>query len=230
MPVTTDSSLALELYQTGLEAHDRLKMELAWHSLERAVKEDPDFFMAHFWLYWMTSGKEKEYAEAALQTRGGMNEAEAEIKTALRYIREGQSEKAMEHLQNAVDLYPDDPYVQRILYSYQFFYLKDVQAAVASMRKAIDQNPDYPLAYNLLGYAFMDLGDFKEAEKIFDSYMRLVPEQANPYDSKGDFFMNTGQYDKAYKSYMKAFEMDPDFQVSRKKAEKAMKMKERSGE
>lgn len=226
MPVTTESALALELYETGLLAHDFLKTELARHNLKLAIEEDPDFFMAHFWIYWMTSKDRKELVEQALQTKGPLTEAEAEIKTALRYIRDGQSEKAVQHLRNAVELYPADPYVQRILYSYQFFYIEDLNAAVSSMREAIQHNPDYPLVYNLLGYALMDMDNFKEAEKAFDKYIELAPEQGNPYDSKGDFFMGTGQYEKAYQSYMKAVELDPHFTVSRKKAEKALKMME----
>ena len=51
MPVTTDSELAQEFYETGMLAFDQLKWSLAWHNLEMAVKEDPDFFMAHFWMY-----------------------------------------------------------------------------------------------------------------------------------------------------------------------------------
>ncbi len=230
MPVTTDSALALELYETGLLAHDFLKTELAKHNLKLAIEEDPDFFMAHFWIYWMTSKDRKELVERALQTKAPLTEAESEIKTALRYIREGQSEKAVRHLRNAVALYPADPYVQRILYSYQFFYIKDLNAAVASMREAIEHNPDYPLAYNLLGYALMDLDNFKEAERAFDNYTQLAPDQGNPYDSKGDYYMATGQYEKAYESYMKAVELDPHFAVSRKKAEKALKMMEEPAE
>ncbi|MEA3460555.1 MAG: hypothetical protein U9R49_01670, partial [Bacteroidota bacterium] len=55
MPVTTDSELALEFYETGMVAYDQLKMSEAWHSFEAAVKEDPDFFMAHFWMFFMSS-------------------------------------------------------------------------------------------------------------------------------------------------------------------------------
>jgi hypothetical protein len=53
MPITTDSELALELYQTAMLAFDQIKWGLAYYNLELAVNEDPDFFMAYFWMYFV---------------------------------------------------------------------------------------------------------------------------------------------------------------------------------
>lgn len=74
MPVTTDSELALQLYETGLIAYDQIKLSLAWHNFELAIKEDPNFFMAHYWMYFMTSNKSKMVAEDAFQSDGQLNE------------------------------------------------------------------------------------------------------------------------------------------------------------
>ena len=68
----------------------------------------------------------------------------------------------------------------------------------------------------------MALEDWENAERALDNYIRLAPDQANPYDSKGDYFMNTEQYEEAAESYMKAYEIDPDaFSNNDKKAKKA---------
>ncbi len=76
-------------------------------------------------------------------------------------------------------------------------------------------------AYNMLGYALMELEQFEKAEQAFDAYIKISPNTANPFDSKGDYFMRTKQFELAYKSYMRAYEIDPTFVVSRKKAQKA---------
>ena len=228
MPVTTDSELALEFYETGMMAYDQLKMGLAWRSLDLAVNEDPDFFMAHFWMYFISSKNSKKVAECALQANGEFNEGEQQIKTAFKYLLDGQYEKVVEHLQKAVDLYPSDPHVHKILYVLQFQFMKDYRGAVKSIEGAIEEVPDYPLAYNQLGYAFMKLEEFDRAEEAFNTYIDLAPELANPYDSKGDFYMSTEQFDKAYESYMKAFTMDSGFAVSEKKAFKAKQFQEKS--
>lgn len=230
MPVTTDSELALEFYKTGMDAFDQIKLDLAYHNLELALKEDPDFFMAYFWMYFMSAKSSKKIAYEALMTDSELNEGEKQIKTAFKYLRDGQDEKVIEHLQNAVDLYPYDPHVHKILYILQFQYLKNVEDAVESLRRAIDACPDYDLAYNQLGYALMDLDDFEEAEKAFDTYLSLSPATANPYDSKGDFYMATKQYNLAYESYQRAYDIDPTFSVSYKKALKAIELYNRSEE
>jgi tetratricopeptide (TPR) repeat protein len=73
----------------------------------------------------------------------------------------------------------------------------------------------------------MDLEEWEKAEESLDNYIRLAPDQANPYDSKGDFYMETGQYGKAFESYMKAYKIDSSFEVSKKKAGKAKQMMEK---
>jgi len=224
MPVTTDSELALEFYETGMIAFDHLKMSLAWHNFEMAVSEDSDFFLPYFWMYIISGRSSKKVAEQALQTNATLNEAEKQIKTAFKYLIDGQDEKVVEHLQNAIDQYPSDPNVYKILYIIQFQFLKDMEGTIETIQRAIKAQPDFALAYNQLGYAFMDLEDFDKAEEALNTYIKLAPTLANPYDSKGDFYMHTEQFEKAYESYMKAFEIDSGFTVSKKKAIKAKQL------
>ncbi len=224
MPVTTDSELALKLYDAGLLAFDQIKLEVAAYNLDLAIKEDPDFFMAYYWLYFVTGSSSKKVAEKALLVKADLNDGEREIRKAFRYLVDGQEEKVVEHLKNAVALYPEDPNVHKILYLLQYNYMADMEAALESVEAAIEACPEYPLAYNQKGYILMDLDRFEEAGKAFDKYIFLAPELANPYDSKGDYFMNIGQYDSAYNSYMRAYDMDAAFVVSAKKAKKAKRM------
>jgi len=226
MPVTTDSELARELYETGLIAYDQLRAELAWHNFQYAVEIDPDFFMAHYWMYFMTVAKSKEIADNAFQSDVELNEGEALIKTSLKYLLDGQNEKVVENLKKVVDLYPSDPHVHKILYLFQLLYLKDNEGAIKSMERTVDEVPEYVPVYNFLGYAHMYIGEYEKAGEAFDNYIRLAPAQPNPYDSKGDYFMETKEYEEAYNSYMKAYEIDPGFEVSKKKALKAKQMME----
>jgi tetratricopeptide (TPR) repeat protein len=228
MPVTTDSDLALEYYETGILAYDQIKFDVAYHNMEMAVKEDPDFFMAYFWMYFMSDKSAKKTAEKALMAEAELNEGEQEIRAAFKYLIDGQHDKVVEHLNKAIERYPGDPQIHKILYLLQFMWLKDYEGALESLHRAIEACPDYDQAYNQLGYVLMKMKDYEEAEKAFDTYIRLSPDIANPYDSKGDYFMNTGQYQEAYDSYMKAYEIDSGFVMSAKKAKKAMHLMEKS--
>jgi len=228
MPVTTDSELALELYQTGMVAFDQIKLSLAWHNWQSAVEQDPDFFMAHFWMYFISSKESKKIVDKALKSDIQLNPGEEQIRLALKYLVDGQDEKAVEHLQNLVNLYPEDPNTHKILYIIQFQFLKDPESAIVSIKHAIRQCPNYPLAYNQLGYVNMALDQYEDAEKAFDKYIELAPTLANPFDSKGDYFMATEQFEKAFDSYMKAFGIDSSFEISKKKAKKARAMQEKA--
>lgn len=228
MPVTTDSELALELYETGLVAYDQLKGSLAWYSFENAIKEDPDFFMAYYWMYFQTNTKSKKIAENAFESDVELNEGEEIIKTSLKYLIEGQDEKVVENLKMVVDLYPKDPHVHKILYLFQLQYQKDNEGAIETMERTVQEVPDYSPVYNFLGYAHMYLEEYEKAEEAFDNYIRLAPTQANPYDSKGDYYMEVKQYEEAYNSYLKSYEIDPsNFEISKKKAIKAKQMMEK---
>jgi tetratricopeptide (TPR) repeat protein len=229
MPVTTDSELARQLYETALIAYDQIKLELVWSNLENAIREDPDFFMAHFWMYFVFSNKSKDVADKAFQSNVELNDGEQLIKTSLKYFTEGQYEKVVENLKEAVDLYPKDPHIHKILYLFQYDYMKDLDGAVESMLRTTKEVPDYASVYNYLGYAYSHLEEYDLAEEALDNYLRLAPNEANPHDSKGDFYMEIGEYQKAYDSFMKAYEMDPTFfEISKKKAGKAKQMMEQA--
>ena len=228
MPVTADSELALEFYETGMVAFDQIKLSLAWHNWQKAVEQDPEFFMAHFWMYIISSKESKKIVGKALKSDVELNPGEEQIRLALKYLVDGQEKKVVEHLQNLVYLYPSDPDAHKILYIIQFQFLKDPEAAIVSIKNAIKQCPEYPLAFNQLGYTYMALDQYEDAEKAFDRYIELAPMLANPFDSKGDYFMATEQFEKAYDSYIKAFEIDSSFELSKKKAKKARLMQEKT--
>ena len=226
MPVTTNSELALEQFETAMLAFDQIKFELAYHNLQLAIEEDPNFFMAHFWQYFMSSKSPDKVADCIMNIDTELSDGETEIMLAFKFLVSGENEKVVAHLTKATELYPKDPHVHKILYILQWRFLNDVEGAVASMKRAIEEIPDYPLVYNQLGYAMMDLEEFDKAEEAFDTYMSLAPDIANPYDSKGDYFMATEQYGAAYESYMKAYEIDSSFTMSAKKAKKARQMEQ----
>jgi tetratricopeptide (TPR) repeat protein len=228
MPVTTDSELALEFYETGQLAYDQLKLSVAWKNFDNAIKEDPNFFMAHFWMFFISGKDSKKVSDKAFKVDAQLNPGEEQVRFALKYLMDGQDEKVVEHLTNLIDLYPSDPNLHKILYIIQFHYFKDPESAIVSIERAVKECPDYPLAYNQLGYAYSKLEEFEKAEEALDNYIRLAPDQGNPYDSKGDYFLATKQYDAAYDSYMKAYEIDPStFAVSKKKAKKARMLQEK---
>jgi len=57
----------------------------------------------------------------------------------------------------------------------------------------------------------MGLGKFPEAERAFTRYIRLVPDEANPYDSYAELLMKEGRFDESITMYEKALSVNPRF-------------------
>jgi len=83
MPISTDSELAREYYETATIAFDQLRWHLAMKNLEASVEEDPDFFMAYFWMYFISGKSPKIIADKAIHSEGSLGNAEKQIKTAI---------------------------------------------------------------------------------------------------------------------------------------------------
>jgi tetratricopeptide (TPR) repeat protein len=224
MPITTSSDLAMEYYETGIKAYEQIKWADAIDNLKKAVEVDPDFFMAYYWLFPLSGEFSKDVAEKALNIDVKLSPGEQILKTAFKYIVDGQQEKALEQVEKLIKMYPEDVQAYKIKYLLQFQFYKDIESARKTIEEAIKVQPDHAISYNMLGYALMDLEDYDGAEKAFDKYIELEPNIANPYDSKGDFFMKLDRYQEAYDSYMKAYRIDSTFTISYKKALKAKEL------
>ena len=75
--------------------------------------------------------------------------------------------------------------------------------------------------YNTLGYTYIQLKQFEDAKSAFDKYIELEPDLPNPYDSKGDYYMAVENYELAFESFMKAYDLDTTWMASYNKAMKA---------
>jgi len=65
-----------------------------------------------------------------------------------------------------------------------------------------------------LGYAYRFLGKYDEAERIFQKYIQLIPDDPNPYDSYAELLLKEGKYDESIANYRKALDHDPTFVAS----------------
>jgi tetratricopeptide (TPR) repeat protein len=97
-----------------------------------------------------------------------------------------------------------------------------ISEAVALLEDALAEDPVNIL--NTLGYTYMAMEQFEEAAKALDKYIELKPDDPNPYDSKGDYYMTVEEYGKAYESFMKAVKIDSTWTGSLQKANRARAM------
>ena len=194
--------------------------------LENALTEDPDFFMAAYGLatYHMYAEEEvafRKYAEQAVQSAYRLSRGEKLLKSVLQQLLEDPQADVTTTGIELVKLYPDDPDAYFHLAFFQGI-AGDYHGQVETLLKAAAIK-EYPATvYNSLGYAYMDLGQFEDAAAAFDKYLELKPEEPNPHDSKGDYYMAIGEYELAHESYMRSVSLDSTWKGSLQKANRAM--------
>jgi tetratricopeptide (TPR) repeat protein len=67
----------------------------------------------------------------------------------------------------------------------------------------------------MLGYSYEATEKYDEAEKAFRTYLQLIPNDPNPYDSYAELLLKMGRYDASIENYRKALEIEPGFYSSR---------------
>jgi tetratricopeptide (TPR) repeat protein len=83
--------------------------------------------------------------------------------------------------------------------------------AVVEFEKALAIDPNFGYALNLLAYTYANMGQTEKAIKTFDRYAAANPGEANPHDSVGDLYFQTGEFEKARSNFQQALDMRPDF-------------------
>ena len=72
-------------------------------------------------------------------------------------------------------------------------------------------NPDDALAYNNMGIAYDNKGNYDEAIACYKKAIKLNPDFVMAYGNLGIAYYSKGNYDKAIACYEKAIELNPDF-------------------
>ena len=74
---------------------------------------------------------------------------------------------------------------------------KEWSVATASFRKAVELKPDYAEAWNELGYALRNSGDYPESIKAYDEALRLKPRFPEALEYLGEAYVKMGRLDDA---------------------------------
>lgn len=210
VPLTSSSKEALKLFLDGRAKFDDNEFVAAASLFDQAIQADPDFAMAY--LYRSQSGGGyniyRKNLDNAISHIGSTSEGEKlEIQYSQAYA-EGNGQKEKELLDKLLALFPSDKRVQSLAGTY-YFGINDFSNAIKHLSKATELDKNYSSAYNMIGYCQSALNNYPEAEKAFQTYIRLEPDRGNPYDSYGELLLKMGKYSESIEQYKKAFEKDP---------------------
>ena len=219
IPITAQSDRALEIFLEGRELYENLRFDEAREVFELAIDEDALLAQAHLYRAMLATSmadrqRRRRKAEALLPK---ISAGEGLLIKAYVAGTKGDREKRIEILKQLVADYPRDKRSHMALARAYFSREETYEEAGQAYRKAIRLDKNYAMAYNQLGYVYSFLEQYGKAEKALKNYMRLIPDEANPYDSMADLYMRMGRLEDALGNYRKASELNPVFTASQRK-------------
>jgi len=215
IPITTNSEEARQLFLEGRDFTQRILFRDAYERFDEATTKDPQFALAYIYKA-ITAETPKlvyENIDKAVSLSDNVSEGERLLILAVEANNSSNPAKQMEHMNKLVELYPDDELAHIWIASY-YLEQQEYELVVEEATKAKDIRSDCSPAYNLLGYGYRNLGDYEKAEKAFQKYIELIPDDPNPYDSYGELLMKMGKYGESIESYYKALQLDETFYAS----------------
>jgi len=85
-----------------------------------------------------------------------------------------------------------------------------LEESVSHLRKAIKFYEAFPQAYTLLGTAYLEQENWKEAEKALDRATRLDGKASDAYLALGAVFNETKEYPRAETALLRGLELKPE--------------------
>lgn len=215
--VTTHSPEAYRYYLEGLDNYNKAYFADAARSYEKALEYDSTFAMAYFRLALIKQGEERrKNVTKAMQYSDNVSKKEKLYIRILEAGTSGNTKDYSEGLQKMTEYFPDDKEIFQWLASY-YYGMKQNDLAITYFNRALEIDPVDKMVLNMLAYAYNQVGDFDKSIWAINKYISVAPDEANPYDTRGDLYAWSGRVEQAMDSYRKAIEKKPNFFASWRK-------------
>lgn len=214
IPISASTDKAKVIYEQAYQSMIRLELSKTGELIEAALKEDSSLFMAKYLglIYQVHFIGDEEIIDKWLQDvvdhKGNLSEGEELLQRICRTQQADQKSDISAMAKKIIELYPIDFWGYYELGTYQEYVLKDYPAAIETFKTAVEKSNNPITSYNFLGYNYMANNQMVEAAATFDKCIELAPDHANAYNSKGDYYYKTGDYEKAFEYYMMAHSLD----------------------
>ena len=215
----TDNLEAYRYYSLAVEKARGMQSREAIELLERAVRLDPEFAMAHarigyaYAVTWNFPDKGKPYLERAFKLSGRLTEKDRLYIAAWYAIAEFDYPGAIKAFREIVARYPlEVEAYQRLVRLLRAEGRHE--EAVEAARQALAVDAGAAELYNALGLTYSELGRHDEAIAMLRRYVELAPGEPNAHDSLGMGYQWAGRYAEAVEEYERALALAPGFDVA----------------
>ena len=224
LPVSSTSKTAIASLHRASELYSNIHFKEGKVELDKALAEDPNFFMAYVYAVQYASKAQR----AALLDKAmaidvtNLNEAEKIMRQLMGKLKEDSTVKAGESMKALIAAYPKTPQALEWASLHSFYTDKNLDGALDYAQQLAKMSPKYAPNYNILGYLYLEKKETENAKTAFEQYINLAPKEPNAYDSMGEFYMINKDYAKSAEFYDKAAEMG--LADAKERADKARSM------
>ena len=214
--VSTNSMEAYNYFLQGREEFEKRYFDDSRRFLEKAIEMDSTYAVAYLYLAWVYDNlkyieKElKAYEKAKIFSKKATEKERLYIEASYSGRIQNLPEKQFSILQQMVRKFPSE---KRIYISLGSYYRDKLiyQEAINNFNKALELDPEFGQAINLLAYTYSDINNYKKAIEYFKRYAAIFPGDADPFEAMGDVYFKLGELDKALESFKKALKIKSDF-------------------
>ena len=214
---------AESFYSQGLGILSRDDFAKAVTYFEKAVEIDPTYAEA-----WYQAG----FCYGMLgQHKAALNASEQAAKLrpdwAETYTNIGASSYALKNYENAAEAYKKaaklSPYNHQIQYALglSFNKLGRADEEILAYKRAVAIKPDFANAYELIGVAYLEKKQFKQALESFEQLKTYKPD-AKTYNYLGESLFETGKIQESIDAFGNAVSYNPNFDKARFNLGKAL--------
>ncbi|MEO5781975.1 MAG: tetratricopeptide repeat protein [Ginsengibacter sp.] len=205
MTWTTPSKAAHDLAENGADHLMNAEFPQAYNDLMSAVKLDPNFTVALVFLSNLTTGAtQKMYGERARKSSAKKTAGE-KLFASLTDDKKTEDERR-EIWAKLHTMFPDGGMIGH----YYAITRATPDERFTAAQDYIKKFPTNPAMYNTIAYYYMqNKKDNDMAKQHFEKYISLYPKGSNPYDSMGEYYLNTGDTASARKYYNMSLERYP---------------------
>ena len=213
--VTTSSPEAYAEYVRGFKAGEAFLFADAIGHLRRAVTLDEEFASAWMELSRCYFGiRDRDAADScAAKAKQYAHKTSARERLFLEAFVADVSDDSAGFVSTAKKItsrYPQDPY-SWMEEGYAHMEIPDRAEAARCFKQAVALDSNFAPAHNQLAYIYEALGEFEKSIESINQYIRIKPDEPNPYDTRGDLYAFSGQLEPAAESYKKALEKNEEF-------------------
>jgi serine/threonine protein kinase/Flp pilus assembly protein TadD len=214
--VTTTSMEAYNYFLRGREAFEKYYFDEARQFFEKAVEIDATFASAYLGLAgaydWLGDinamndalGKAKTYSEKITEKE------RLYIEASYAGGIEKDPEKMFTIFKQMAKKYPKEKQVHYYLGN-NFGVRGMFNEAIEEHNKALELDPSFGEALNMLAYIYSEMGDYEKGIEYFQRFAAVSPGDANPFDGMGEMYLKMGKLDEAIAKYKEALKIKPDF-------------------